>query len=143
MDRTSRIKTRFSDGRACYRLNRDGCWIWQGAKNDRGYPQVRVNGTTGYAHRYYYLALIGPIPSGLELDHLCRTRLCCNPQHLEPVSRAENVRRGACTKLRVDEVRFIRYAAARGVKQATLSRTYKVHSSTISRIVSGELWADA
>lgn len=45
-------------------------------------------------HRVTYTELVGPIPEGLDLDHLCRNRACCNPEHLEPVERVENVRRG-------------------------------------------------
>jgi hypothetical protein len=45
-------------------------------------------------HRYAYEALVGPIPDGKQIDHLCRNRACCNPEHLEPVTIQENIRRG-------------------------------------------------
>lgn len=78
------------------RLMPNGCWMWLGTK-PRGYfpprrrqtPRPRVK-----AHRFTYEALIGPIPKGLEPDHLCRNTWCCNPRHLELVTHAENVRRG-------------------------------------------------
>jgi hypothetical protein len=54
-----------------------------------------VNGRAVRAHRYAYEQLVGPIPEGLVLDHLCRNRLCINPLHLEPVTIGENIRRGA------------------------------------------------
>jgi hypothetical protein len=74
-----------------------GCWLWTGATMRNGYAVIqrgRGLGTTA-AHRVAYEALVGPIPAGLELDHLCRVRHCVNPAHLEPVSRSENNRRGA------------------------------------------------
>jgi HNH endonuclease len=81
------------------RVNRDapgGCWEWIGAKWARGYGIFIQPGTQKHlaAHRWGYEHLVGPIPEGLELDHLCRNRSCVNPAHLEPVTHLENVRRG-------------------------------------------------
>ena len=71
------------------------CWWWTAAKNNRGYGMFGVNTTTlVLAHRWAYEAVRGPIPEGLELDHLCRVPLCVNPAHLEAVTHIENVRRG-------------------------------------------------
>jgi len=74
----------------------NGCWIWLAAKDSSGYGRI---GTSSYktesAHRVVYRLVRGEIPAGLDLDHLCRIRACCNPDHLEPVTRAENLRRGA------------------------------------------------
>lgn len=69
------------------------CWIWQ-LTGSEGYGTTKVNGVSRAAHRVYYERDVGPIPDGLEIDHLCRVRRCCNPEHLEPVTHAENVRRG-------------------------------------------------
>ena len=74
-----------------------GCWLWQGARNKRsGYGSVAdpVKGSSGYAHRFAYRELVGPIPEGLVIDHLCRVRHCVNPDHMEPVTSGENVLRG-------------------------------------------------
>lgn len=73
-------------------VERDGCWIWTGSQNG-GYGQVKVDGRTRYTHRHFYELLIGPIPEGLQIDHLCKQTTCCNPEHLEPVTPAENNRR--------------------------------------------------
>lgn len=70
------------------------CWLWTGARNDAGYGQLHLGGRTVFAHRTVYELLVGPIPDGLQLDHLCRTPLCVRPTHLEPVSPAQNIRRG-------------------------------------------------
>jgi hypothetical protein len=75
-----------------------GCLIYTGSLNKYGYGNVGVKVAdkwiTKKAHRVVYEALVGPIPEGLFLDHLCRIRSCCNPAHLEPVTHLENVRRG-------------------------------------------------
>lgn len=71
-----------------------GCWLWIGAKMKNGYGQLAVGGVNFSAHRYSYQELVGKIPDGLDLDHLCRNRACTNPSHLEPVTRSENLLRG-------------------------------------------------
>lgn len=70
------------------------CWIWQRSKNPKGYGEQRVKGKLRGAHRLSYEAFREPIPPGLTIDHLCRVRDCVNPVHLEPVTFAENTRRG-------------------------------------------------
>ena len=70
------------------------CWPWQRSTNGRGYGRVRVNGKQTGAHRVAYEFRKGPIPAGLEIDHLCRQRSCVNPDHLEAVRHQVNVLRG-------------------------------------------------
>lgn len=71
------------------------CWLWNASKfATTGYGQFNSGTTITTAHRWGYQNIVGPIPAGLELDHLCRVRRCVNPEHLEPVTREENVRRG-------------------------------------------------
>lgn len=72
----------------------DGCWEWTGSLSGGGYGQFRVHGKQAQVHRFAYGLLVGPVPEGLELDHLCRNRRCVNPAHLEPVTRSINVARG-------------------------------------------------
>jgi hypothetical protein len=77
------------------KVNRSGdCWLWTAATTSAGYGQFRVDGRWGMAHRFAYELLVGPIPQDLQIDHLCRTPLCVNPAHLEPVTQQENLRRG-------------------------------------------------
>src|SRR4051794_34806212 len=70
-----------------------GCWEWQGGRNRSGYGRTGTGtvGETG-AHRWFYQHLVGPIPEGLVLDHLCRNPACVNLAHLEPVTVLENTR---------------------------------------------------
>jgi len=70
-----------------------GCWIWTAWLSD-GYGLIKNDGRTIIAHRLAYELYKGPIPDGLELDHLCRNRCCVNPDHLEPVTRQANILRG-------------------------------------------------
>lgn len=72
------------------------CWIWNQSKNRAGYGYAHCHGSnrTMSAHRFIYEEFVGAIPEGLVLDHLCRVPSCVNPEHLEPVTQKENVRRG-------------------------------------------------
>lgn len=68
------------------------CWPWTGQLFVNGYGRLRPHLR---AHRVSYELFVGPIPAGMDLDHLCRVRRCVNPDHLEPVTRRENLARGA------------------------------------------------
>jgi hypothetical protein len=71
-----------------------GCILWTGHLNWNGYGRVTYKGRLAGAHRVAYEIFKGPIPDGLQLDHLCRVRNCVNPEHLEPVTPSENTLRG-------------------------------------------------
>lgn len=83
-------------------VERDECWIFTGTHTANGYGRIHGPGKeakTFLTHRVTYEYFIGSIPDGLDLDHLCRVRDCCNPWHLEPVTRRVNLRRGSqCSK---------------------------------------------
>lgn len=71
-----------------------GCWLWNGSINN-GYGRVWLGGKAPLlVHRVAYSVLVGPIPEGLTIDHLCRQPSCVNPAHLEPVTQRENLLRG-------------------------------------------------
>jgi len=71
-----------------------GCWLWLGVVNNAGYPTFRAGKRVSPAYRWLYEQLEREVPAGLELDHLCRTPCCVNPDHVEPVTHRENIRRG-------------------------------------------------
>jgi len=71
-----------------------GCWLWTAGCTTAGYGTLRIEGKPRYAHRLSYEHFVGPIPEGLNIDHLCRNTYCCNPAHLEPVTNRENTMRG-------------------------------------------------
>lgn len=81
-----------------YMVNIDGCWVWKTTQAN-GYGRVTINGKRQLAHRVMYEMLVGSIPHGMELDHICRNRSCANPEHLEAVTHAENVRRGMSPRI--------------------------------------------
>lgn len=91
-DLPDRFKTKFT-------LAANGCWLWSACTTSAGYGQFTVGSRRDgsraavYAHRWAYEQMIGPIPEGLVLDHLCRKPSCVNPQHLEAVTQRENMRR--------------------------------------------------
>lgn len=76
-----------------FERSESGCWEWIGVVAADGYGHYKTNGRPHQAHRVVYEFLVGPIPEGLQLDHLCRNRKCVNPAHLEPVTAKENTRR--------------------------------------------------
>lgn len=88
--------TRFTEK---FKVSEAGCWEWIAALDPNGYGRFGMPGATRadwrmkLAHRVSYETFAGPIPEGLDLDHLCRNRSCVNPEHLEPVTRSENLRR--------------------------------------------------
>lgn len=93
MLRLGQIRDRFF---ARLAQRRNGCWIWTAAKvagYGLGYSWLTVPTKGAYAHRIAFEYFIGSIPKGRELDHLCRNRACCNPTHLELVTRGENTKR--------------------------------------------------
>lgn len=79
-------------------VHENGCWIWQGCKDAHGYGRTNMgNGKIKSTHVLFYTWLVGDVPKGLELDHLCMKQSCVNPDHLEPVTHAENIRRWAAS----------------------------------------------
>jgi hypothetical protein len=95
------VEKRFRDR---YYVDGNGCWVWTGSLTTSdpavGYGRFNASGKLVQAHRWSYEHHVGPIPDGLVIDHLCRVRRCVNPAHLEPVTNAENIRRGESPGIR-------------------------------------------
>src|SRR6185437_7213018 len=74
--------------------NGSKCWLWTGTITKEGYGRISYQSRDWYVHRLMYSILVEPVPEGLVIDHLCRVPACFNPEHLEPVTQAENFARG-------------------------------------------------
>lgn len=93
-----------------YTIDENGCWLWSGCVDVGGYAVFSVRRKTKKVHIFTYTQKNGPVPVGLQLDHLCRVRRCINPDHLEVVTNAVNSARGArwgspivCSEIRAAE----------------------------------------
>lgn len=121
-----------------YEVDENGCWLWTGRVwGNSGYGSFKRNGRIVSAHRAFYELHVGPIPPGMEIDHLCRVPLCVNPRHMEPVTHAENDRRGAATRLTWQQVEEIRHSTD---PQYVLARRYGIAHNHVSQILSGKSW---
>lgn len=118
-----------------------GCWNWQLSLDHHGYGMAYIDGKKIGAHRLIYQRERGPIPDGMPLDHLCRNPRCVNPDHLEPVTQAENVRRGVRARLTRTDAEDIRWLYATGMfRQSDIARHFCVAPAYISQIVKNQTW---
>jgi hypothetical protein len=117
-----------------------GCWVWTRAVAPNGYGYVRVQGSLQLAHRVFYEREHGPISDDLHLDHLCRNQRCVNPDHLEPVTCRENVRRGVVAR-RGETIATIQTMHATGISRRAISRELSVSRHFIASRASRQLCA--
>ncbi len=115
------------------------CWIWPYAVNGNGYGHLGKNKKIIEAHKFMYEQIVGDIPANCELDHICTNKLCVNPSHLEPVSHAENCRRGKQTKLTKEDVKHIRELSAT-FTHTRIAKLYNVSRQSIGLILQGKRW---
>lgn len=137
------VTRRFAHGhnrrlRQMYTVATNGCWIWTGAPNSHGYAQIKRDGQHYRAHRWMYERLVGVVPNGLMLDHLCRNKMCVNPSHLEPVTNAVNTQRGDVARLTPEAVRVIRSNPGRS--SADLAEEFAVSRDSIVKVRRGVIW---
>lgn len=137
----TKLRTRDAVTPDLYSVDPDtGCWNWNLSKFHLGYGRIRHKSKDLSAHVWVYTMLVGPIPNGRQLDHLCRNKACVNPDHLEPVTASENVRRGPQSKINRDIAALIR--AEKGTRLADTAERYGVSKSLVSLIQLGKLWTD-
>lgn len=117
-----------------------GCWLWQGATDLAGYGRTRANGKGQAAHRWFYEQAKGPIAHGLVIDHLCRNPPCVNPDHLEPVTVAQNTQRGAGARLSWEVVREIR---ASGLACTSAARRFGISEMQAWRVLTQKTWKES
>ena len=104
-------------------IDKNGCMIWNGQTDTSGYPQMKFAGKNYLVHRAYYKVMVGDIESHDSLDHLCRNKLCVNPEHLEPVSISENVKRMLTAKYYETEInRLVDFIESLGYDSNTLTK---------------------
>jgi hypothetical protein len=126
------------------RRDPSGCHIWLRCVDQDGYGYFRRDGRHIRAHIHYYEEKFGPVPVGNELDHTCRNRRCCNPDHLEPVTHLENCRRGGLVKtgMTLEKAREIRLKQASGYPYNALAKFYGISKSLVGQIVTNRCWKD-
>lgn len=113
------------------------CWIWQRSIDRNGYGRV---GNTK-AHIQMYERFRGKVPSGLQLDHLCRQRSCCNPDHVELVTNQVNTQRGSQARLNPDKVRQIRRLQGK-VSIREIAERLGVEKKTVWCVIAGRTWTN-
>ena len=124
----------------------DGCWHWTAAKDKDGYGLFLLDGKLTGAHRVAWELARGPIPEGARVLHICFSKGCVNPDHLELSTERKIVREQLTqrvgAKLDAEEVAVIRAQLKLRVSQTYLAEQYGVTKQTISRIKNGETWKD-
>lgn len=133
------------------KVNKDGpvfedkgpCWLWLASKTGEGYGQFWGGGGATLAHQYVYELLVGEIPVGFDLHHLCPRRACVSPIHLELLTHKDHAsgENNGNAKLTEQEVLSIRKLYAEGkCTQLQLATQFGVSNPQISAIISGECW---
>lgn len=117
------------------------CHVWQRTTSRDGYAHGKIGDTVRRIHIAEWEAVNGPVPEGMQLDHLCRVRACINPEHLEPVTAKVNVQRGLNAVIGADDVRAIRRLYPT-VNQNQLAKRFGVSQAQIWRILHRRSWTN-
>lgn len=118
------------------------CWIWQGSRDGTGYGQKFLpGGKVVPAHRHMYEAVYRAIPEGLVLHHRCEQKACVNPDHLMPVTQAENLRFGPNVKLTAaDAAEIKRLAQATDMTQVQIGALFGITGAHVCSILQDKYW---
>lgn len=127
-------------------VNENGCALWQGMTNHKGYGMIRCGGLMMTVHRAAYTLRHGPIPDGMHVLHKCDQRTCSTDECLFLGTNADNIA-DKCAKdrsgksLTIEKVKEIRALVRAGASQHSVARLFSVHQSNISKAVTGARWA--
>lgn len=134
-------------------IKKDGCWEWQGDIENNGYARLSIRDVPArHAHRASYLLYKGEIPEGLQVNHLCHVRSCCNPEHLYLGSQKENMKdkidldrqakgsKNGNSKLTEKQVKEIKILLEKGLTCAQIGKQYEVSGTTILNIKTLRQW---
>lgn len=116
------------------------CWLWTGSLDHKGYGHMNVDANQVKAHRLAYEILVGPIPDGHVIDHLCRNETCVRPDHLEAVRQVINVRRGKLARFSEEQIEAIKERLRAVESMRVIAADYDVHENTIWHIANGWTW---
>lgn len=112
----------------------NGCWQWVAGKEKAGYSKFWDGVYSVRGHRFSYIIFKGKIKKGTHIDHVCKNKLCVNPEHLEMVSPRENALRGRQTKLTYGEVAVIR-SLSKEKTRIEIAKIFGVSCCYVSKII--------
>lgn len=145
MNESTRLRQLEDRIKSSYKIDRStGCWVGQTEVLNNGYCRFTIRFDRYFGserqmlHRLMYERYYGNIPVGYELDHLCKSKRCCNPFHLKPVSRLQNVLNSNVTKLSEDDIKTIKTLVANGWSQKMVASKFKINQCHVSRLINGK-----
>lgn len=118
----------------------DGCWDFRGEKTRLGYVRFWIKQERFLAHRFAYVLMRGPIEPGMEIDHLCWNRSCCNPEHLSQKTHSANCRSKRNSKLTAADVEEIRRRRSSGETVRSLMESFRVSDTMIYNVINRKAW---
>ncbi len=122
-----------------YVEDKNGCHVWQGQPSQR-YPSLKIKGRPKHVHVWAWEQAYGSVPRGMVLHHVCGNTRCCNVEHLEVLTQAENTHQGEHARLSMPKANRIRHLVQAGHSYGDLAEMYAVSRRTIEAVVYGHTW---